>query len=118
MIEAAVWSVAAGLGRVGLCCPISAASAANRSGHPNTTKSGSRTVSSPHPPLMTCEDLALQLNVTVRFVRRLVDERRVPFLKVGKFVRFDPEQIERWLHDPEGREPLSRSRSAGGGRRD
>lgn len=49
------------------------------------------------PPRMTCEQLAQRLGVTIRFIRRLVDERRVPFLKVGKFVRFDPEHIERWL---------------------
>lgn len=46
---------------------------------------------------MTCEQLAQRLGVTIRFVRRLVDERRVPFLKVGKFARFDPAHIERWL---------------------
>lgn len=29
--------------------------------------------------------------------RRLVAERRVPFYKVGKFVRFDPDRIDAWL---------------------
>ena len=51
----------------------------------------------PPPPLMTCEQLAERLGVTVRFVRRLVDEHRVPFMKIGKFVRFDQAQIDRWL---------------------
>jgi excisionase family DNA binding protein len=31
------------------------------------------------------------LGVTPRFVRRLVAERRIPFLKVGRHVRFDPD---------------------------
>jgi excisionase family DNA binding protein len=35
--------------------------------------------------------------VTERFVRRLVFERRIPFLKVGHFVRFEPAAIERWI---------------------
>ena len=30
---------------------------------------------------------AQMLGVTTRFVRRLVDERRIPFHKIGKFVR-------------------------------
>ena len=41
--------------------------------------------------------LAERLDVSVRFVRRLVHERRVPFLKIGKFIRFDPDEIDSWL---------------------
>ena len=41
--------------------------------------------------------LAEHLGVSARFVRRLVEERRVPYLKVGKFVRFDPVEVEEWL---------------------
>lgn len=44
-------------------------------------------------------ELADRLGTSERFVRRLVSERRVPFHKVGKFVRFDPEDIEVWLAD-------------------
>ncbi len=43
--------------------------------------------------------LAIELGVTQRFVRRLVAEDRVPFLKVGKFVRFDPREIEAWVDE-------------------
>ena len=53
----------------------------------------------PSPLLMTCEQLARHLGVTVRFVRRLVGEQRVPFIKIGKFVRSDPDQIDRWIAD-------------------
>jgi excisionase family DNA binding protein len=49
------------------------------------------------PPLLDVDGLARRLGVTVRFVRRLVEERRIPYLKVGRFVRFDPAEIERWL---------------------
>ena len=51
-------------------------------------------------PLLALWDavqLAERLGVSPRFVRRLVEERRVPFLKVGKFVRFDPAEIADWL---------------------
>ena len=30
-------------------------------------------------------------------MRRLVDQRRIAFYKVGKYVRFDPADIDRWL---------------------
>ncbi|MCP3882991.1 MAG: helix-turn-helix domain-containing protein [Sulfitobacter sp.] len=43
--------------------------------------------------------LAVELGVTQRFVRRLVAEDRVPFLKIGKFVRFDPREIEEWVDE-------------------
>lgn len=41
--------------------------------------------------------LAEHLGVSARFVRRLVEERRLPYLKVGKFVRFDPAEVDDWL---------------------
>lgn len=44
-------------------------------------------------------EVAERLGTSERFVRRLVAERRVPFHKVGKFVRFDPEDIDTWLAD-------------------
>ena len=43
--------------------------------------------------------LAERLGVTQRFVRRLTAEDRVPFLKIGKFVPFDPLEIEGWVDD-------------------
>ena len=50
------------------------------------------------PELMTMDQLADRLGVTHRHVRRLVDERRVPFLRVGRFIRFDPAEIADWLN--------------------
>lgn len=42
-------------------------------------------------------EAADRLGVTPRFVRRLVAERRIPFLKVGRHVRFDPDDIDAFL---------------------
>ena len=50
------------------------------------------------PELMTMDQLAERLGVTHRHVRRLVDERRVPFLRVGRFIRFDPAEVADWLN--------------------
>jgi excisionase family DNA binding protein len=49
------------------------------------------------PQLLTIEQLAQRLGITVRHVRRLVAEKRVPYYKVGRLVRFDPAEITAWL---------------------
>ena len=48
-------------------------------------------------PLMDLPALAERLGVNHRYVRRLVAERRVPFIKFGHLLRFDPAEIEAWL---------------------
>ncbi len=47
--------------------------------------------------LLDIPALAARLAVSERFVRRLVHERRIPYLKVGHFVRFDPRDIDEVL---------------------
>ena len=47
--------------------------------------------------LLDVNQVAERLCVSPRFVRRLIDERRVPFCKLGKFVRFDPADIDAWI---------------------
>ncbi len=47
--------------------------------------------------LLMYEELAEWLNDAVRHLRRLVDEDRIPYRKVGHFVRFDPQEITDWL---------------------
>ena len=41
--------------------------------------------------------VAERLGVNQRHIRRLVAERRIPFLKWGHLLRFDPDEIEAWL---------------------
>ncbi len=48
------------------------------------------------PGLWTLEETADWLAVTERMVRRLVAERRIPYVKVGRYVRFRPEDVEAW----------------------
>jgi excisionase family DNA binding protein len=48
-------------------------------------------------PLLDIEAVAGALAVTPRHVQRLVSERRIPYLKVGRFVRFDPNELNVWL---------------------
>ncbi|HET6873677.1 MAG TPA: helix-turn-helix domain-containing protein [Acidimicrobiales bacterium] len=49
------------------------------------------------PRLLTIDQLAEHLGTSRRHIRRLVDERRIPFLKVGRFIRFDPDEVSQWL---------------------
>ena len=48
-------------------------------------------------PLLDVDGVARALGVTPRHIRRLVAERRIPFFKVGRFVRFDPGELDLWL---------------------
>jgi len=47
--------------------------------------------------LLDVPQLAKCLGITVRHVRRLVSERRIPYIKVGRLVRFDPDDVATWL---------------------
>jgi excisionase family DNA binding protein len=35
--------------------------------------------------------------VNVRYMRRLVAERRIPYVKLGHLLRFDPVELEAWI---------------------
>jgi excisionase family DNA binding protein len=49
------------------------------------------------PELLGIDPLADHLGTSSGHVRRLIAERRVPYLKVGGYVRFDPAEIAAWL---------------------
>ncbi|HET9872062.1 MAG TPA: helix-turn-helix domain-containing protein [Propionibacteriaceae bacterium] len=50
-------------------------------------------------PVASCRYLnidqaAVYLNVSVRFMRRLVADRKIRYYKFGKFLRFDPADLD------------------------
>ena len=47
--------------------------------------------------LLNIASVAEKLGVGERHIRRLVFERRIPFIKWGHLIRFDPADIERWI---------------------
>jgi excisionase family DNA binding protein len=49
--------------------------------------------------LLDITTLAEHLGVQPRHIRRLVAERRVPFIKWGHLIRFDPAEIGAWLNE-------------------
>lgn len=58
------------------------------------------------PTLLDITMLADHLGVTPRHVRRLIAERRIPYLKWGRLIRFDPDEIADWL-DSARKKPTS-----------
>lgn len=55
------------------------------------------TDTSPLTHLLTIAQVADALGVDVRHVRRLVHERRIPYIKWGHLLRFDPADIAAWV---------------------
>ena len=49
--------------------------------------------------LIDLTTLARWLGVEPRHVRRLVAERRIPFIKWGHLLRFDPVEIRAWIDE-------------------
>ena len=60
----------------------------------------------PTRPLLDIGETAARLGVSVRHIRRLVAERRIPFIKWGSILHFDPDEIDAFVdqhRQPEGR---------------
>ncbi len=55
---------------------------------------------------LNIKQAAFRLGVTPRYVRRMVDEKRVRYLKVGRLVRFRGADLEEYLKHAEV-EPVS-----------
>lgn len=51
----------------------------------------------PRPNLIDLPTAADRLGVSVRYMRRLVAERRIPYIKLGHLLRFDPDEVNAWL---------------------
>ena len=47
--------------------------------------------------LLTVEEAAERLGTSVRFVRRLIAERRIAYVKLGRYVRLDPADVEAFI---------------------
>ena len=63
---------------------------------PATTHDGDRR---PLGRLLSIAEVADYLGVEVRHVRRLVHERRIPFIKWGHLLRFDSDEIRAWVDE-------------------
>jgi excisionase family DNA binding protein len=79
--------------------------------HGSARADGSSPRPGPEPPL-TLPEAAAYLNVSQRFMRRLVLERRVAFHKLGRLLRFSVADLDQFLASGrvEVAESLSRRR--------
>ena len=49
--------------------------------------------------LLDVDQAAERLGTPVRFVRRLIAERRIRFYKIGRYVRIDRHDLDRFVED-------------------
>jgi len=49
--------------------------------------------------LMGAREIAQTLGVSVNTIRTWVWQKQIPYLKVGRLVRFDIREIDAWLQD-------------------
>ncbi len=49
--------------------------------------------------LLTISELASALNLKPSKIRRMIFERKIPFLKLGRLIRFNFEDINLWLQE-------------------
>jgi excisionase family DNA binding protein len=47
--------------------------------------------------LLTPQEAADRLGTSLRFVRRLVFERRIAYRKLGRYIRFHPDDVEEYI---------------------
>ena len=47
--------------------------------------------------LLCIDDLMGILKVTEQTIRKWIFKRRIPFVKIGKVIRFRPSQIDKWI---------------------
>ncbi len=55
------------------------------------------TSAKPRRPPLDVAGATDHLTSSDHFVRRLVRERRVPYVKLGRFVRFDPDDLDAFI---------------------
>jgi excisionase family DNA binding protein len=51
------------------------------------------------PKLWDVERVATELNVSKATVYRLVADKRIPFIRLGQLLRFEPESVRTWLDE-------------------
>ncbi len=61
--------------------------------------SGKHPAGSRQTGLVDIDEAAERLGVPVRFMRRLVAERRITHHKIGRYVRFDVDTLDEWVAD-------------------
>jgi excisionase family DNA binding protein len=51
--------------------------------------------------LLKVEEVAALIQISAKTIYRYVENGKIPFCKIGGFVRFKPSEIEKWLDNRE-----------------
>jgi excisionase family DNA binding protein len=65
--------------------------------HPSSIDQPSEEAATTLLQLLDMAAVARRLGTSIRHIRRLVTERKIPYLKIGHFIRFDACDIETWI---------------------
>lgn len=68
---------------------------------------GERVKDSHGTPLYSPAEAAARLNVTERWIRRAIFEKRLPYVKVGRYVRIEESALDALIED--GRRPAAQA---------
>ncbi len=49
--------------------------------------------------LLDISQLSVMLNVKTRTIYDLVRKRQIPYIKIGRLLRFDPNKIDKWREE-------------------
>ena len=49
------------------------------------------------PRLLNIEQVGQYLDLSVHTIYRMVSQRRIPFVKMGRLTKFDRQEIDRWI---------------------
>ncbi len=49
--------------------------------------------------LISIEKIAELLNVKTSWIRSMVFKKQIPFIKIGKHIRFSEEEIQKWIEE-------------------
>ena len=49
--------------------------------------------------LLSLKEAARHLNISPHTLYTMVSQRRIPFVKIGRLVKFDPAALERWIKE-------------------
>ena len=51
------------------------------------------------PGLLTASELAPRIGISLTTIYQMVTEKRIPYLRIGSMIRFDPRAIAAWLRE-------------------
>lgn len=58
----------------------------------------------PLPTLVDIQSVSSSLGISTRQLRRFVAQAQIPYVRVGHLIRFDPDEVNRWIDERRSRQ--------------